>query len=232
MKPIIGLSSGYDLEEKTYVLKEYYIEAILKAGGLPLILPAVSEEDIIQSYSSLCDGLVLTGGGDADPFFWGEWPHKDLGEINPTRDFFELELALAIMKRGQPILGICRGCQIINLAAGGSLVQDLAGDFMHQQKAPRNYASHPVFIEKSSRLAGILKNEEIRVNSFHHQAIKIPGWGMAVSACAPDGTIEAIEYLNEEQFIIGIQWHPECLQDRYAGYLFQALVQAAAKPQR
>ncbi len=227
MKPIIGLSTGYDLEENTYVLREYYVEAIMKAGGLPLLLPALQEQDIIQSYSSICDALVLTGGGDADPALWGEWPHRDLEQVNPTRDFFELQLTWAMMQIGKAILGICRGCQIINVAAGGTLVQNLEGSFMHDQKAPRNYAFHPVFIEKSSRLEGILKSEEIKVNSFHHQAIKIPGQGMKICACAPDGTIEAIECLSQEQLVIGIQWHPECLEDRYAGYLFQALVQAA-----
>jgi putative glutamine amidotransferase len=229
MRPLIGLSTGYDLEESTYVLREYYVESIIKAGGLPLILPAVQQQDIIQSYSSICDALVLTGGGDADPALWGEWPHKDLGQVNPIRDYFELQLTCNMLKMGKAILGICRGCQIINLAAGGSLVQNLEGSFMHEQKAPRNYAFHPVFIEKYTKLERILRSEEIKVNSFHHQAIKVPGPGMVISACAPDGTIEAIEYAGQEHLVIGIQWHPECLEDLYAGYLFQALVEAAAK---
>jgi putative glutamine amidotransferase len=125
MRPLIGLSTGYDLEESTYVLREYYVESIIKAGGLPLILPAVQQQDIIQSYSSICDALVLTGGGDADPALWGEWPHKDLGQVNPIRDYFELQLTCNMLKMGKAILGICRGCQIINLAAGGSLVHHL-----------------------------------------------------------------------------------------------------------
>lgn len=103
MRPLIGLSTGYDLEESTYVLREYYVESIIKAGGLPLILPAVQQQDIIQSYSSICDALVLTGGGDADPALWGEWPHKDLGQVNPIRDYFELQLTCNMLKMGKAI---------------------------------------------------------------------------------------------------------------------------------
>ncbi len=232
MKPIVGISSGYDFDEKTYTLKENYISAILKAGGLPVMLPAAIDYDIIQWYSQICNALVLSGGGDVHPSYWGEMPDKELGEVNPLRDVFEIELVRNIMITRKPVLGICRGCQIINIAAGGSIIQDLAGNLMHQQRAPRNYSFHQVFIEKDSKLAAILKSEQVKVNSFHHQAVGITGQNMRMSACAADGTIEAIESSNPNQFLVGVQWHPECLEDVYADYLFKALIDAANRLDR
>lgn len=226
MRPVIGVSTDYDAGGKSYVLGEKYVSSILRAGGLPVMLPPVQDEETIQSYSAICDGLLLSGGEDADPVFWEAWPEKNMGEINPVRDIFEIELTRKIMGMGKAILGICRGCQIINVAAGGSLEQDLGGSFMHRQKAPRNYAFHPVYIQSSSKLGRILACEEIRVNSFHHQAIKIPGHDLKISACAPDGTIEAVEY-DGRQLVLGVQWHPECMQDEHAASLFRALVEAA-----
>ncbi len=228
MKPIIGISTGYDFDDKTYMLKENYIMSILKAGGVPIMLPAVTEFDIIQSYTESCDAVVLSGGGDAHPSYWGELPDKELGEVNPLRDVFEIELARNMIKNRKPVLGICRGCQIINIADGGSIYQHLAGKLMHQQKAPRNYAFHVVFIQKDSKLAALLKTEQIKVNSFHHQAVKIPGQNMKIAACAPDGTIEAIEFNGPNQFVVGIQWHPECMEDVCADYLFKALIDAVS----
>ncbi len=227
MKPIVGISTSYDNDEKAHLLRDHYILAILKAGGVPIMLPAVAEYDIIQSYTKICDALVLSGGGDAHPSHWGELPDKQLGEVNPVRDAFEIELVRNIMKIQKPVLGICRGCQMVNIAFGGSIIQNLGGNFMHQQKAPRNYAFHQVFIQKHSKLAAILKTEEIKVNSFHHQAVKVPGPGMKISACASDGTIEAIEFSGGNQFAVGIQWHPECLEDVYTDYIFKALIEAA-----
>ncbi len=226
MKPIVGISTSYDNDEKAHLLRDHYILAILKAGGVPIMLPAVAENDIIQSYTKICDALVLSGGGDAHPSYWGELPDKELGEVSPLRDIFEIELVRNIMKIRKPVLGICRGCQIINIAAGGSIIQNIEGKFMHQQKAPRDYASHQVFVQNHSKLAAILKTEEIEVNSFHHQAVKIPGPSMRISACASDGTIEAIEFSGRHQFAVGIQWHPECMEDVYADYLFEALIEA------
>ncbi len=232
MRAVVGISSGYEFDDRTFMLKESYVRAIVKAGGLPIVIPAVAEYDIIQSFSQICDGLVLSGGEDADPCYWGELPDKELGEVDPLRDFFEIELARTIIKMRKPVLGICRGCQILNIAAGGSIVQNIKGDFMHRQKAPRNYAFHPVFIQKDSKLAVILKTEQIKVNSFHHQAVNRPGQNIRISACASDGNIEAIEFIDQYYFGMGIQWHPECMDDLYADYLFKALVDASSMPDR
>ncbi len=227
MKPLVGISSSYDDEAQVHLLRDHYVWSIYRAGGVPIILPATADYEIIHSYTETCDALLLSGGGDADPSYWGESPDRSLGDINPIRDVFEIELVRQVMRIQKPVLGICRGCQIINVAVGGSLIQNIEGNFMHQQKAPRNYAFHQVFIQKDSKLAAILKTEEIKVNSFHHQAVKMLGPGIKISACALDGTIEAIEFSSRLQFAIGIQWHPECMEDVHANYLFKALLAAA-----
>jgi len=226
MKPVIGISANLDGEERTYYLKDYYVASTLSAGGIPVILPAVCDYEIIKSYTSICNAFIISGGGDADPAYWQESPVKDLGEINPIRDNFEINLIRNIMEHNLPLLGICRGCQLINIASGGSIVQDIKGNFQHQQNAPRNYAFHWIFIDKYSKLAEIIKNEKIRVNSFHHQAVKIPGTGLRIAACSSDGTVEAIES-TVGKFTLGVQWHPECMDDACSYYLFKSLVDAA-----
>lgn len=224
MPSIIGITANYDEGEKNYYLREAYISAIQKAGGTAIILPPSEEDTLIDKYLDICQGFVFSGGGDIDPFHWGEVPEWVLGEINPLRDHFELALAKRILERNMPVLGICRGCQLLNVAAGGTLTQDIDTYLSHEQKAPRNYPFHAIFIEKDSLLLRIIKKTQIRVNSFHHQAVKKTGTGFRVGACAPDGTIEAIEGLKG--FVLGVQWHPEYLLDEHAQGLFQALVKA------
>lgn len=225
MPSIIGITANYDEGERNYYLRDAYVSAIQKAGGTSLILPPSEEDAYIDSYLDICQGFILSGGGDIDPFHWGEMPEWVLGAINPLRDHFELALAERILERKLPVLGICRGCQLLNVAAAGTLKQDIDTYLSHVQKAPRNYPFHAIFIEKGSLLSGIIKKRQIRVNSFHHQAVKKTGAGFRVAACAPDGTVEAIEAL--EGFALGVQWHPEYLLDEDAQSLFQALVKAS-----
>jgi len=226
VKPVIGITGNFNEAEKEYCLRDYYVLSIHKAGGTAIILPPVEEEGIINDYTGICDGFIFSGGGDIDPHYWGELPEKTLGDINPLRDYFELMLAQKAFKHHLPALGICRGCQILNVAKGGSLIQDIHSRMSHQQKAPRSYPFHAIVIKKDTILEGIVKNKSIRVNSFHHQAVKKTGPGMRISACAPDDTIEAIES-TEHPFFLGVQWHPECLPDKFSLYLFEALVEAA-----
>ena len=226
MRPLIGICSNYNLETEEYCLREYYVESLLRAGGGVILLPPVNNEEIIEQYLKLCHGVVFPGGGDIDPFYWGEPPRWELGEINPRRDYFEIKLAQEVIARKLPALGICRGCQVLNVAAGGTLLQDIDTTMAHQQKAPRNYPFHDIVIKPNTVLSGILNASEIRVNSFHHQAVKHPGAGMGISAIAPDGIIEAIES-REAPFILGVQWHPECMTDKSSEELFVALVRAA-----
>lgn len=222
MRPVIGITANYNLEEKTFTLREYYVNSVIRAGGLPLILAA--QTAFIKEYLKLCDGIVFTGGGDLDPRYFGQDPSAQLGEINPLRDEFEIELARQVLVSGQAALGICRGCQIMNIAVGGSLIQHLSTDLCHEQKAPRDYPIHDIFIASDSRLSSILGSDKISVNSFHHQAVDQPGDGIYCSAYAQDGTVEAIEYKGDA-FYLGVQWHPECMSDQSALKLFSALVE-------
>ncbi len=226
MKPRIGITTNYSDEMGVHCLKNYYIASVLKAGGVPLLLASNQEMDSLMVYINTCDGFILTGGGDADPSYWGELPIVELGKITPVRDRFEIELARRVLEVHKPILGICRGCQILNIAAGGSLIQDIHSSMNHDQKAPAEYPIHPVFIEAGSRLEQIMGSASIRVNSFHHQAVKSPGQGLKIAACAPDGIVEAVEGRGDS-YILGVQWHPEGMRDDYAAALFRSLVDAS-----
>ncbi len=226
MRPLIGICSNYNLETEEYCLREYYLESLLQAGATAILLPPVEDAVIMEQYLKSCHGVVFPGGGDIDPYYWGELASWELGEINPRRDDFEIKLAQLVIARKLPAMGICRGCQILNVAAGGTLLQDIDTTMAHQQKAPRNYPFHDIVIKPNTVLSGILNASEIRVNSFHHQAVEHPGTGMYISAIAPDGIIEAIEN-REAPFILGVQWHPECMTDKSSEQLFMALVRAA-----
>jgi putative glutamine amidotransferase len=226
MKAVIGISANHNAAESLYCLKEAYVVSVREAGGVPLILPALDDVALVDEYLDICDAFIFSGGGDIDPFYWGEVPETGLGEINPLRDSFELKLARRLLLQNIPVLGICRGCQLLSVASGGKLVQDLATGMSHEQNAPRYYPFHDILVYKETLLARILDNHEARVNSFHHQAVREAGVGMRVSARAPDGTIEAIESIDKN-FWLGVQWHPEFLRDEYSRRLFRTLIEAA-----
>lgn len=226
MRPIIGITANYSDAERTYGLREVYARAVQKAGGTAIILPPTEDEEIINNYLDLCDGFILSGGDDVDPYNWGDLPQNGLELISPLRDYCELRLTNKVLEHKPVVLGICRGCQLLNVAGGGSLIQDLKSSLSHDQKAPKDYAFHDIFIDRTSVLANILNSEAIRVNSFHHQAVDKPGRDMQIVACAADGTVEAIEGLGRG-FVLGVQWHPEWLSDEHSHRLFKALVEAA-----
>ncbi len=212
MSPIIGLTASYNTSEKRFFISNAYIEAVEDSGGTPFVLPYVSRENIPYILKTI-DGLILTGGGDINPLLLGEEPCQGIGEVSTCRDVFELQLAKKVMAKNMPVLGICRGMQVLAAAGGGRLIQDiysLNGDFLcHSQKAPRNEETHLIEIKKDSFLSLITKETEIPVNSFHHQAVKECGENFIISAVAKDGIIEAIESRNK--LFIGVQWHPETL---------------------
>ena len=196
MKPVIGITTDIDRDRKHH-LNTNYVTAIIRAGGLPLILPIGVEEDVKQIVTML-DGLLLTGGGDIDPTLFNEEPHALLGEVTPTRDTLEIELAKEMLQVNKPILGICRGLQILNVALGGAIIQDIHSQsantiLQHSQKAPRSHSSHFVQIEKDTILESITKTHKIKVNSFHHQAVKDVPEPLIISGTASDGIIEAVE---------------------------------------
>ncbi len=208
-KPVIGISSY--VEGTTARLGLTYIESVRKAGGIPVVIPLTVDTAQIADIIAVIDGLILSGGEDVSPFLFDEEPHKNLGEVVPDRDIFDLELAKQMLAAGKPILAICRGEQVLNVALGGSLYQDIpsqvTGAIQHSQKAPRNYGSHSIRIVEHSLLYKILKTKELKVNSFHHQAVKKLGKGLKITATAPDGIVEAVEL---EGFpVLGLQFHPE-----------------------
>lgn len=227
MKPIIGVTADFNYEVVKHCLGEAYVASLRDAGGAVIVLPS-GDGAVIDEYLDICDGLVLSGGGDLDPNFWGDLPSWQMGEINPRRDEFELALARQAIERGLPLLGICRGCQLINVAAGGSLIQDIDGELSHVQKAPRDYPFHAIFIEPGSKLLGIIGRDKVRVNSFHHQGVAQPGRDLLISAYAADGTAEAIES-TAHSYMLGLQWHPECMGDEVSHRVFQSFVKAAGE---
>ncbi|MFZ5626618.1 MAG: gamma-glutamyl-gamma-aminobutyrate hydrolase family protein [Bacillota bacterium] len=233
MRPIIGITCNLVNNGTVHSLNVDYARAVEAAGGMPVILPAACTECAGQILHML-DGLILSGGGDLDPAFFDEEPVPGLGEITPERDLFELELTKQALKADLAILAICRGMQVLNVAMGGTLYQDINSQLdrvlKHRQEAPRWYASHKVSIKNGSLLSRILQSREVRVNSMHHQAVNKVGYGLKVTAQAADGVIEGVESENHK-FVLGVQWHPEAMwaKDPLQLKLFTALVEAAKK---
>ncbi len=207
-----------------------YPQAVAKAGAIPVVIPPLAFDRVEPLVDRLC-GLVLSGGPDLDPATYGAQPHPDLGPTEPEVDVFELDLARGADARGLPILGLCRGAQALNVARGGTLVQDvrseLGTDVEHRQPVIGPKTSHAVRIEPGSRLADALGRTETAVNSFHHQAVERLGRRLEPVAWAPDGVVEAIE-ASDRAFAVGVQWHAESLVDaREQLALFEAFVAAS-----
>lgn len=220
LKPIIGISGSIIVDssgnfpgyERAYVNNDY-VESVIRAGGVPYIIPVTDDEELIKEYTKNIDCLILSGGHDVNPLLWEEEPIKELGETFPKRDRFEFLLIENMLEEEKPILGICRGEQILNVYFGGTLYQDLSlkkgSNIRHNQKLKPDLETHTVEIEKESLLYEILKKDKILVNSFHHMAIKDVAVGMKVTAFSKDSVIEGIEM--REKNILAIQWHPEML---------------------
>ncbi len=225
-EPIIGLLGSrlvmhgepFPGLERDYINHDY-VEALRKAGAVPLLLP-VLDTAAIAAQLTCVDAVVFPGGHDVDPFSYGQQPRRGLGEILPDRDVYELEVFQEARRLGLPILGICRGMQLINVACGGTLHQDvaLAGSEVgnHWQGYPRHIASHTVEVSESSLLAeAIGTSGELRVNSHHHQVVDKLGDGLRVSAKALDGVVEAVESTSGA-WLLAVQWHPEMMAATYA----------------
>ena len=208
-RPLIGISAN--TADIDLTLRRVYCDQIVRAGGVPMVLPPVDDAEVLINMLEGIDGLVLTGGADYNPLWYGEQPEKELHTINSTRDLPELLLTRLAFNRQIPILGICRGVQTMAIALGGNLVQDLKTPLKHSQDAPRSEATHSVTITEGSTLYA-LYGQETFVNSFHHQAVKDCGSSLHVVATAPDGVIEAVES-TEQKALMGVQWHPEWMGD-------------------
>jgi putative glutamine amidotransferase len=237
---MIGITCDLDLGaardtkapgRRAHILYDDYVHAILASGGLPLLLPAISDVDSRVAYIELLHGLLIPGSpADVDPAYYGEEPHAHLGPVNPLRTNFEIQMVQLALKRHLPVLGICGGAQVLNVALGGSLYQDVPSQVAKAYKhtgAPDR--AHMIDILPGTRLAETLEVQEMRVNSLHHQAVKVPGQGMVVCASSRDGVVEAVE-ISSAPFVIGVQWHPERLfvDDEPSQRLFSAFVQMAA----
>lgn len=231
MPPLIGITCSWQEEKMSHYSSGYYIRAVAAAGGIPLLIPSQDAANAPGIYEGI-DGLLLAGGPDLDPYYFGEEPLVGMGEITPLRDELELALCRLALQGPKPVLGICRGIQVLNVAAGGTLYQDLA-DFtkqMHSQKAPRWYPTHEVEILEESTLFSLAGAKSYRVNSFHHQGLKKLGQGLKAVAWSRDGLIEAVEAEDPSRSILGVQWHPEGTydKDQLSFNLFSYLVEQAA----
>lgn len=230
-RPIIGITGNYDSGKCT--LLEGYYRSVLEAGGTPLIVPSFDDTDAMVSVLDNVDALILSGGGDINPLYLGEEPIPELSSINPARDWQELMLVRLAANRQIPILGICRGIQVMTAALGGKLYQDIyrqaGATLKHSQDTDRHIATHSVRIASSSKLAKIFGSTNLHVNSFHHQAVQEAAPEFAVTAVSPDGLIEAVES-TQCKSMIGVQWHPECMilgGDRSMMPLFEWVVDEA-----
>lgn len=237
MKPIIGITSMLSIKpKKNYnVISQNYIDSVIRGGGIPIIIPQNARIKDIPDYLSRIDGLVLSGGEDVAPFIYGENIRREVDYILPQRDFFELELLKEAIRRNIPILGICRGMQILNVCLGGTLYQDIKTQLENKmdhlpELMPVNQLYHTITIHDHTILRTLFKEKILSVNSFHHQCIKDLGRDVIVSALAEDGIIEGIEVKGNKN-IIGIQCHPEDLTEEYPKFvvLFRYIVERAKK---
>jgi putative glutamine amidotransferase len=221
-RPSIGITPDVsvataDAPQPKYELKTAYAEAVLRAGGLPLVLPYSDDRLVVEAYLDRVSGVLVSGGGfDVPPELYGEQPREGLGPLKPERSHFELALVKGALARNLPVLGVCGGMQLLNVALGGTLFQDLGRELPqakpHQQTHDRTHPHHPIEVREGTVLAEYLGKGQLMVNSTHHQAVKAPGEKLEVAATAPDGVIEAVE-AKGYAFAVGVQWHPELLID-------------------
>lgn len=238
-RPIIGISatlltaeSGVYLGLERACVINNYIEAVRLSGGIPIILPVIEGNEMIEAQVDLIDGLLLSGGYDITPSIFGEEPALGLEATHPARDIYEISLLQSAAAKEKPILGICRGIQLINVAFGGTLFQDLPSSgfpvLQHFQKTKYSLATHLVKLLPQSKLRKIFGKESLFTNSFHHQSVKEIAPGFVISAQTSDGVIEGIESQNAP-FLMGVQWHPEVMCPQTSGMqlLFSAFIEAA-----
>jgi putative glutamine amidotransferase len=235
-KPLIGITTGYDYDKHMMYLKEGYYDAIYKCGGLAIAIPSTCDETVLLEILNYCDGILLSGGPDVDAKLYGEGNMPYNGDISPIRDASELFIAKKSIEMNKPLLAICRGIQIINVAMGGTLYQDIymqnkeCSILKHSQSAPKWYPTHEINIKKDSWVWKTFMNDSAYVNSFHHQAVKEIAQGFEVTSRSTDGIIEAIEYVKN-RFCVGVQWHPELMWQKNEEFLniFKEFVLQAGK---
>lgn len=234
-KPLIALPCGlaeHRHRSPTYQINQAYIESVLQADGMPVLLPTALPLENLGEMVENFDGFLLSGGGDVDPVYYNGLPQPNLHSLDADRDTFELALLPLILQQDKPLLTICRGTQVLNIALGGNLIEDIATQLPQAGKHDwypdydRDMLTHTVTINQGSRLTEIFGKSPIQTNSLHHQALDRLGKGLVVSGRAEDGVIEAVEMPNQK-FVVGVQWHPECLPTHLPmRSLFSAFIQA------
>lgn len=233
-KPIIGIVPLYDFEKDSYWMLPGYLEGVLEAGGLPIILPPTADRDMLAQMAETCSAFLFPGGQDVSPERYGATPLPCCGERCPARDEMETVLLPLILEHDKPLLGICRGIQLLNAAFGGTLYQDLPeqhpSDVVHHQDPPYDLPAHEVDLVSGSPLQQLLNKDRMAVNSCHHQGVRRLAPGLEIMACADDGLIEAV-YAPNFRWIWAVQWHPEFLipRDEDSRKLFRALVEATSR---
>lgn len=233
MRPRIALTTTPSIDDHTPVeqVNRSYVDAVVRAGGIPIVLPVLDRGDADAALAGL-DGLLLTGGGDVEPARYGAAPAPEDVGIDHGRDAFEVALVLAALRSGLPVLGVCRGCQVLNVALGGSLVQHIPAvtGRDHCRKGQECEKVHKVDITPGSLVASVAGATDIDVNSLHHQAVDRIGVGLQAVAWSDDGVVEGIEAVIPAR-LIGVQWHPELLRgDAVHERFFDWLVTEAARP--
>lgn len=243
-KPIIGITSNFSTSsqigsitnlglssQQWQLLADDYVKAVELSGGIPVIIPITEDEESAAQILNILDGLILTGGNDVNPLLYNHSRSSSSGEISIRRDTIELSiLKRALSEYDIPIMGICRGCQLLNVSKGGTLYQDLISEGMTKNEHllvcyPKEYGSQIANIYEESRLYKIMQSNEIKINSLHSQGVKAVGEDMVVTVKSSDGVVEAIEQVGE-RFVIGVQWHPEMMieKDINSQRLFKAFI--------
>ncbi len=218
-KPLIGLTPLFDLEQQRLWMRPNYMQMILEAGGIPVVLPLTENPEDIKQLAQTCDGFLFTGGPDIHPSRFGEETMRYCGVIDERRDSTEISLLREVMELEKPVLGICRGIQLINVALGGTLYQDIPAQgkgepIAHDQHKPYDVPVHTVFVEKNSPLFRLTGKEKLMVNSMHHQAVRALAPALKCAAKSLDGLTEAI-FHPEKKYFLAVQWHPEYLFQKY-----------------
>jgi putative glutamine amidotransferase len=233
-RPRIGITMRLELETDRFYLARYYSEAVEAAGGVPVLISLIPKADYVSGVMDNLEGVLLPGSdSDIDPLRYGAEPHPNLGSVHPVKDETDLLVLAEIEKRRLPLFAICFGMQALNVARGGTLIQDIPSQLpnaiKHQQGAPRDRPSHAVRLAKSSLLLSLATDEQVLVNSHHHQAVDKVGRDLIATAWSSDGLIEAVEDSRPERFALGVQWHPELgwQQDRLSQALFVRFIAAA-----
>ena len=230
-KPVIGVVPLVDAGQEDVRMQPGYIEGVLRAGGLPILLPLTGGAEDIDGLLELCGGVLFTGGPDISPEAYGEEALPVCGELCPVRDRLERPLMAAALARDKAVLGICRGLQVMNTVLGGTLYQDLPSQrpspLVHRMELPYNREAHRVELTAGTPLGDLLGGGEIGVNSCHHQGVRVLAPGLSVMASASDGLVEAV-YIPEKRFAWAVQWHPERTleTDPYSQRIFDAFVEA------